>query len=130
MRNKYRVAPTEQRRFAGRTYGSKAERMYAEELHSCRLSGGIADIVEQPRCWLGVPENVYVPDFLVIPAEVLGGIPYYVDVKGRETQKFRRDKKLWSSYGWLDLHIVKRVGNKFNTTEIIHGRCSLRNTSS
>lgn len=123
--NKYRVSPPDQRRYAGRTYGSKAEMEYAVQLHGQREAGAIAEISEQPRLWLGVPENVYVPDFLVIPCEG-HGFPYYVDVKGQETQKFKRDKKLWKSYGWLNLHVVKKSGQRFKTVEVINGGCGRR----
>jgi hypothetical protein len=118
MRNKYKVSPADQRRFNGRTYGSKAEMGYAKILFSQRLSGEVVDYVEQPRLWLGVPENIYVPDFLVILAD---GSQHYVDVKGVETQKFKRDKKLWRSYAYLELHIVKASGKNFKTTEVIEG---------
>jgi hypothetical protein len=120
---KYKVSPPDQRRLYGRTYGSKAEMEYAKLLYGLREMGDIIDFVQQPRLWLGVPENIYVPDFLVIPN---GRKPHYIDVKGVETQKFKRDKKLWASYGWLDLHIVKRKGKNFSTTEVVHGRAKLR----
>jgi hypothetical protein len=120
--SKYKVSPANERRFNGRTYGSKAEMGYAKILYNQRYFEEIVDFVEQPRVWLGVPENVYVPDFLV----VAHGRPFYVDVKGVETQKFKRDKKLWSSYGWLDLHIVKKSGKNYKTTEVIHGQAKLR----
>ena len=118
MRNKYKVSPADQRRFNGRTYGSKAEMAYAKLLFNDRLQCDVVDYVEQPRLWLGVPENVYVPDFFIVPRD---GQPYYVDVKGVETQKFKRDKKLWRSYGYLDLHVIKSSGKKFKTTEVIEG---------
>lgn len=104
-RNKYHVAPADERRFNGRTYHSKAEMQYAKKLDAYLRAGLILDYIEQPRVWLGVPENTYVPDFLVIPADET---PYYVDVKGVETAKFRKDKKLWAAYGRLELRIVKR----------------------
>lgn len=117
-RNKYKVSPPEQRRHNGKTYASKAECMYAINLYFQLDHGIILDFIEQPRVWLGVPENKYVPDFLVIPVDER---PYYVDVKGVETAAFKKNKKLWAAYGTLDLHIVKRQGNTFNTTEIIDG---------
>ena len=108
--SKYRVSLPDERRWNGRTYGSKAEMRYAQQLDVLLRAGEILDYVEQPRRCLGVPENVYVPDFLVIPSE---GRPYYVDVKGHETAKFKRDVKLWASYGHLPLHVVKARGSRF-----------------
>jgi hypothetical protein len=121
MAGKYKVSPPAERRLNGRTYGSKAEMEYAQLLYLMRDGGDIKDFVQQPRLWLGVPENIYIPDFLVIPKESFD--PYYIDIKGMETQKFRRDKKLWASYGWLNLHVIKKQGKKFKTTEVVHG-CS------
>jgi len=60
---------------------------------------------------LGVPENVYRPDFWA--TDSLGN-ERYEDVKGTETPKFRRDKKLWAAYGPCPLHIISKGG-----TEII-----------
>lgn len=113
--NKYNVAPTKARTWQGRTYASKAEMLYAQELYTLRAAGEIIEIIEQPRVWLGVPENTYRPDFLVIP---LIGHPYFVDVKGVETKEFRRIRKLWAQYGRLDLHIVRLTGRVW-TAEVI-----------
>ena len=117
MAGKYKVAPPEERRAMGRTFSSKAEKEYALHLEAMVDNGIIMDYVCQPRVWLGVHENVYVPDFLVIP---VGASPHYVDVKGHETNKFKRDKKLWKAYGRWPLVIVKSSGKgKFETTERI-----------
>ena len=114
---KYKVSPANERQFLGRTFGSKAEMQYCMMLERMVDEEIIRDYVCQPRVWLGVPENVYVPDFLVVP---VGAPPHYVDVKGVETQKFKRDKKLWKQYGRLPLHIVKRLKDaKFKTSEVI-----------
>ena len=103
--------------FQGRTYASKAERLYAEVLWNHFQMGVIQVLIEQPTLWLGVPENVYRPDFFVIQ----DGTPRFVDVKGVETPAFRKVKKLWSSYGQCDLHIIKRKGSKFHLAEVIGG---------
>lgn len=117
--HKYKTSPASERQFLGRTFGSKAEMQYCVMLERMIEEEIIRDYVCQPRVWLGVPENVYVPDFLVIPVD---HHPHYVDVKGVETAKFKRDKKLWASYGRCPLHIVKRLKNaKFKTTEVIGG---------
>jgi hypothetical protein len=117
--HKYKTSPASERHYLGRTFGSKAEMQYCMMLERMLDEEIIRDYICQPKVWLGVPENVYVPDFLVIPD---GFPPHYVDVKGVETQKFKRDKKLWSRYGRLPLHIVKRVKDaKFKTSEVING---------
>ena len=136
--NKYNVSPAHKRRYNGRTYDSKAEMEYAKELYMLKKGGDILEFIEQPKLWLGVPENVYYPDFFIVyknPTleEWLPGRsdrgpslnddtardPIYVDVKGRETPAFIKNVKLWRSYGTLDLHIVKKKGKRFVTTEII-----------
>lgn len=103
--------------FQGRTYASKAERQYAELLWTCYRSGAISVLIEQPSLWLGVPENVYRPDFFVIQ----GGEPRFIDVKGVETPAFRKVKKLWQNYGQCALVIIKKKGTKFLTAERIEG---------
>lgn len=120
-RNKYRVAPAAERRWNGRTYASKAEMERAQQLRQFMEAGEVIEIVEQPRLWLGVPENVYVPDFLVLWK--YGGAEYE-DVKGVETAQFRRVKKLWAAYGRLPLRIVKKSGQRFRTSEVIQGGAS------
>jgi hypothetical protein len=117
-RNKFRVAPADQRKFLGKTYASKAEMLYAVELQQMLDAGLIIEYVEQPKLWLGVPENKYIPDFLVIPRD---GIPYYVDVKGVETAVFKKNKRLWRSYGRLQLYLAKRKRDKFEVYEVVEG---------
>lgn len=117
MTNKYRVSAPEARTFNGKVYASKAECLYAQELDLVLRAGKLVEVVEQPRLWLGVRENVYVPDFLIVPLPPFS--PWYVDVKGVETAAFKRNKKLWKRYGRLALHIVKRSGSGFKTTETI-----------
>ncbi len=117
-RSKYNVAPAQDRKWNGRTYDSKAEMLYAIHLEEQRSLGVLVEIVAQPRLWLGVPENVYVPDFLVIPAPG-NGEPHFIDVKGVETKEFKKVKKLWAAYGRLPLKIVVQKGREFVTNEII-----------
>jgi hypothetical protein len=114
-RNKYKVAPSEQRRADGRTFGSKAEKDYWLELKLGRVNGIYWDVLCQPKVNLVEGYSV-VWDFLVVP---VGDPPFYVDVKGVETTMFKRHKKMWQAHGWLDLHVVKRSGRKFKTTEVV-----------
>lgn len=111
--SKYRAIRTV---YAGVSYQSKAEAARAAELDLLLKAGEIVDWIGQPKVRLGVPENVYVPDFLVltwVPQALRadGGqgmiYPHYEDVKGVETPKFRRDKSLWKAYGRLPLRIIK-----------------------
>lgn len=122
-KNKYKVSPADQRRYNGRTYASKAEMEYAKELYMLKKGGEILEFIEQPRLWLGVPENVYVPDFFIVPnfPESPNDMKYayFVDVKGMMTTHFKQIIKLWRSYGTLDLHIVKKKGARFVTSDII-----------
>ncbi len=118
--NKYSVAPKEQRTWNGKAYDSKAEMEYAMVLDLLLKSGEIIDVIEQPIVHLGIRENRYRPDFLIMPAE---STPYYVDVKGMETTAFKKNKRLWKIYGRMDLHLVKRTGQgKFKVTETVRGK--------
>lgn len=122
-KHKYQVAPVEQRRWNGRTYSSKAEMRYAQELEILRTNGVITLVVEQPLFRLGCPENTYHPDFLIVNAD---GTVEAVDVKGVETTAFKRTKILWEAYGVIPLKIVKRHGNaSFRTVEILPARRQL-----
>ncbi len=117
--SKYKVSPANERQYLGRTFGSKAEMEYCKMLEDSVKTGSIMDYICQPRVWLGVPENVYVPDFFVIPHPSIG-MGWYVDVKGVETAKFKKDKKLWAAYGRGKLKIVKRQGSGFKEVEVIN----------
>lgn len=104
-RHKYKVATPDRRTWDGKTYASRAEMFFARHLADHKARGTILEFIEQPRTWLGVRENVYVPDFLVVPSDVVTP-PYFVDVKGVETPAFKRNKRLWKRYAVLDLHVV------------------------
>jgi hypothetical protein len=91
--------------------------LYAEVLWDRLRAGTIQVLIEQPTLWLGVPENVYRPDFFVM----VNGQGQFIDVKGVETQAFRKVKKLWASYGQCPLHIIKRKGSKFVLDGVIGG---------
>lgn len=116
-RNKYRVAPKSRRTDAtGKTYASRSEMRYAAHLRTLIAAKEIVAIEEQPRLTLGIPENVYVPDFKVTPVT---GDPYYVDVKGAETAAFRQNLKLWKVYGPAELRVVRPEWGKFKTTRVV-----------
>ena len=99
-RHKYRAEPV---RYNGVRYDSKAEAARAVELDLLQRAGEITTWIGQPTVRLGCAENIYRPDSLVIPPI---GLPWFEDVKGFETPKFRRDKKLWRAHGRLPLRII------------------------
>lgn len=101
VRRKYGAKPTV---YNGVRYASKAEAAYAEQLDTLVEVDAVAWWIGQPKFRLGVPENIYVADFLVVMPT---GRVVVVDVKGMETAKFKRDRKLWSRYGPCPLHIIK-----------------------
>jgi hypothetical protein len=99
-RNKYRAKPTI---YNGVRYASKAEANRAEQLDQLRAAGEVHWWVGQVRFRLGIPENVYVVDFLVVDAS---GV-FCEDVKGVSTAKFKRDVRLWKRYGPCPLHVIR-----------------------
>lgn len=109
-RNKYKAKPTE---YNGVRYASKGEAARAKALDNFKDAGLIFWWIGQPKFRLGCPENVYVADFLVVGAAGT----HVEDVKGMETPKFKRDKKLWMAYGPTELWIIK--GQR---VEIVEGR--------
>ena len=72
-RNKYRVSPKADRTFDGRVYDSKAECVYAQNLRIAKDNGDFLEVIEQVSVCLGVRENVYRPDFLIVPRRDPGG---------------------------------------------------------
>ena len=98
-RSKYRAKPTI---YNGVRYASKAEAEHAETLDILIRCKELKIWIPQPRFRLGVPENVYIADFFVVNMK---GNVWVEDVKGFETAKFRRDKKLWKAYGPCALHL-------------------------
>ena len=100
MTQKYFAQPT---KYNGVRYASKSEARRAAELDLKIKAGQIRWWIGQPKFRLGVPENVYTADFLVIGMD---GQVWAEDVKGVETAKFRRDAKLWAAYGPCPLHVI------------------------
>jgi hypothetical protein len=99
-RNKYGAIRTE---YKGVIYASKAEASRAKVLDEQQASGLIYWWIAHPKFRLGCPENVYIADALVVsPAGVR-----IEDVKGKETAKFKKDKRLWRAYGPCPLWIIK-----------------------
>lgn len=101
VKPKYRNTPTIYR---GWRFDSKAEARRCMDLDNLIRAGVVRWYLRQPTFRLGVPENVYRADYLVLNAD---GSTHVEDVKGVETSKFRRDVRLWESYGPFDLHVIK-----------------------
>lgn len=100
-RSKYRAIPTE---YNGVRYASKSEAARAAQLDlECQGSNIRSWWIGQPVFRLGVAENVYRADFLV----VRGMDVWAEDVKGVRTAKFNRDVKLWRRFGPCELRIIK-----------------------
>jgi len=122
-KRKYNVAPRHERIDRGRVYDSKAEGRYAARL----------DADPDGRLWTRQPivqlgeDTAYRHDFLVL---AWGGGPEetarFVDVKGVETQAFKRSKKRWAEYGKAPLEIVKAVRGVEINTEINGGAAPLQ----
>ena len=123
--NKYRSKRTE---CAGVWYASKAEAARAMELDMLKKAGEIIEWIPQPVFRLGVPENKYVADFLVINSPqcsycgakhahgCIGPMEHrkeprawVEEIKGVETAVFKKNKRLWQAYGRLPL-VIRRNG--------------------
>ena len=100
-RKKYRNTPTY---YNGLRFDSKAEAARAAELDFQQKAGAIVFWIPQVTFRLGCAENKYRVDFLVVTKDGVRA----EDVKGMETAKFKRDKRLWRAYGPCDLWIISR----------------------
>lgn len=121
-RNKYNVAAAPDRTWLGRTYDSKAEMLYAQHLGT--LGPALDVVIEQPRRrWGRYGEYIYVPDFYVHWND---GEKYFVDIKGRETDRFKQCKRNWGLYETLDLYVIKRSGSSFKTVEVVRGQATAK----
>jgi len=99
-RSKYHAKKAE---YNGEVFDSLAEAAYARHLDGEVERGAILYYVRQPRFTLGCPENVYKPDFHVVAPRWTTA----TDVKGHETPKFRKDRRLWARYGPCPLQVIR-----------------------
>ncbi len=99
-RSKYRNVRAE---YNGLHFDSKAEAARAKLLDMMIQGGLVLWWLPQIKFRMGVPENVYIVDFLVVGKDGIRA----EDVKGKETAKFQHDKRLWRAYGPCPLWIVK-----------------------
>jgi hypothetical protein len=111
--SKYRNEPIY---YEGVRYASKAEAARAAALDLEITAGVVRFWYPHPRFRLGVPENVYEADFLVVAA---AGTVYCwaEDTKGVDTAKFKHDKILWRKYGKIPLRVIRRG----RVAEVIEG---------
>lgn len=107
-RNKYNANPTVYR---GWRFDSKAEAEYAKILDALKGNLHVLWWLRQVPIDLNEDDR-YKVDFLVCYDD---GTLEAVEVKGMETDRFRRIRRLWLKYGPFPLKIVK----KGRTTEIL-----------
>ena len=88
----------------GIIFDSKAEAHRYGELKQLLQAGEIQGFARQPSFIVDVAGTRYRPDFIVCGAS---GEIWVEDVKGHETPKFRRDRRLWEvTYPWLPLKVM------------------------
>lgn len=104
-----KVAAPADRTWNGKTYASKAEMQFAVHLHAMHAAGEFRMILEQPPIRLGLPENTYRPDFMTVARN---GDVEFIDVKGQETQAFRKIMQLWREYGPGNLRVIRKAGGR------------------
>jgi hypothetical protein len=96
-RNKYGVAPKEERMVDGIVFASKREATRYRELKLMQKFGDITELTRQPRYTFPMG-FAYLADFRYREHAVVGGIGNYdrvvvEDVKGVETEVFRLKRK-------------------------------------
>ena len=102
-------------RVDGIRFDSKAEAEYYSHLKFLEQVGAIKILELQPKVYMTRTRILYKPDFYLEDQ----GQKYYVDVKGMETDIFKRNKRHWVFYGAGELRIVKKSGRGFKTIETI-----------
>jgi len=115
-RNKYGVAPPEQRTLDGVVFASKTEMRYHKHLALMLSIGKIESFKRQVKFQLGPAKIGYIVDWDVVGK---GGHRYVVDVKGKMTAHFRDKAKLWAVHGPCPLHLVRDNRGKWETFKII-----------
>tara|TARA_R110002012_G_scaffold166722_3_gene330118 strand:+ start:4168 stop:4554 length:387 start_codon:yes stop_codon:yes gene_type:complete len=100
-RNKYNAKPTIYR---GWRFDSKAESQYAKDLDH-QVEMGVVNFWMRQVAFDLTEDDRYRADFVVFRDD---GQVYAIDVKGAETESFRRTRRLWLKYGPIPLKIVKR----------------------
>lgn len=109
----------------GRTYASKAEAEWAQQLE---LDPDIAFIQHQPRAEMseGAGDVDYRPDFLVVANgftsidEVPGVLHcWYDEVKGVDTSAWRVKLQVYRKHGKIPLRIARKKGRKWTTEWVV-----------
>jgi hypothetical protein len=110
--------------YGGRRYDSRAEAHHAMNLSLMVAGGTVAWWIPQVRVELG-PDNWTRVDFLVANVWRTDLGPNFTklvlieahEVKGYETPRFAKIRKLWAKYAPFPMHVIKRGGE----VEIIDG---------
>lgn len=118
-RHKYSIAPRAERTYKGFCYASKAEATRARELDLLKMAGGLVRWDRQIAIQLGQDFKTVV-DFVL---HYRNGRVRYEEIKGHETDDFKRVRRLWEKYGPGPLHIMKWYGSGWKT-EVLQGKGS------
>ena len=94
----------------GFRFKSKMQRKRYDELKLAQTAGDVVMFLQEVP--FRMPGTVYWADFLVFWSN---GTTTVEDVKGMETPRFKKIRKLWKRYGVMPLRIVK----KNSQTEIL-----------
>lgn len=87
-----------------RTYASKAEARYAQQLHARKAAGEILGWLEQVPMHLPGATK-YVLDFLVFTTD---GEVHAIEVKGHETPAYKIKSRLVAeAYPWMPVEVVR-----------------------
>lgn len=114
--HKYHARPT---CYGGRWYDSQAEALRASQLDLLVRGGQVLFWSNQPVFELGIRDRLYKADFFVVGRSPEGGPMYWVEeVKGFQTQQWKRNKSLWRTYGRYPLVVLQRVRDGWKREEV------------
>lgn len=116
MKNKFNVAPKEQRMSDGRAFASKGERDCYEMLKLMERAGDIRDLECQVTTEL-IPKLTHKTDFKCF--DLKRNEPLWIEYKGFEDQRWRDIKKLWKHCGPGRLKVYKGYGLRMILVEEI-----------
>ena len=118
------LSSKQDRTYEGRTYASKAERLYAEYLDALIPLGEVFRWLAQPNFQL-TPDISFRPDFIVTCHAHAQGIEtiiedtYVVDIKGYLQRGWTKKRKLWLKYAPIRMLVIERSGSGWKTIEIV-----------
>lgn len=113
--NKYANVKTQ---LAGRTFDSKAESSLFLWLSNEEREGRISNLTHQPgSTYLSGARIQYRPDFRFV--ETATGKTVYAEFKGMETQAWRKNLRLWRTFGPGPLQIWKGSAASIKLVETV-----------